>query len=177
MQCTGSTLVVKLPYGVMGKVKTMEKGKGTSNYHEREGEVDEIYRELDAKHSGKYEVPKLRLWARMISSNLHDSMDYPPKIPVFGGGLQPKRPRQDLSSALNGAAVAFTQALNHGQGTGSEEQPTSITTTQMQVDLRMKNLEQLKFIKQLYDNGVLTETEFTEQKENILSAIRNLLAR
>lgn len=48
-----------------------KRKRETSNYHEREVEVDEIYKELEAKHSGDYEVPKLRLWARMISSNLH----------------------------------------------------------------------------------------------------------
>ena len=161
--------------------KSEDNGKGkrkreTSKYNEREIEVDEIYRELEAKHSEKFEVPKLRLWARMISSNLHDSIDDPPKIPVFGGS-KPKRPRQDLSNALSGAAIALTQALNHKKGTDSDEQSTSISTTttmQMQVDLRMKNLEQLKFIKQLYDDRVLTEAEFTEQKENVLSAIRKL---
>ena len=69
--------MVKLPCGVMEKIKTkaVQKEKGREKHPTimkgREVEVDEIYKELEAKHSGDYEVPKLRLWARMISSNLH----------------------------------------------------------------------------------------------------------
>ena len=150
--------MVTLPYGVMGKVK---RKRETSKYNEREIEVDEIYRELEAKHSEKFEVPKLRLWARMISSNLHDSIDDPPKIPVFGGS-KPKRPRQDLSNALSGAAIALTQALNHKKGTDSDEQSTSISTTttmQMQVDLRMKNLEQLNAVSMTVSTSLVDSSK------------------
>ena len=38
----------------------------------------------------------------------------------------------------------------------------------------MKNLEQLRYDKQLLDDGILSETEFAEQKENILLAIKKL---
>ncbi len=87
-----------------------ENGKGkrkrevSSNYEEREDEVTDIYKELVAKHSEDYKIPKLCLWARMISSNLHGSMENPPKIPVFGGCPQ-KRQKNDLSTALSGAAI------------------------------------------------------------------------
>ncbi len=39
----------------------------------------------------------------------------------------------------------------------------------LNVDLRMKNLEQLHYIKQLLDDDILTEKEYTQQKERIFS--------
>ena len=38
--------------------------------------------ELRDKH---YELPKLRLWARMIGSGIHDSTDTAPNIAAFSG--------------------------------------------------------------------------------------------
>ena len=37
-----------------------------SNWQEKEDEVDEVYKTLKEKHGSKYDVPKLRLWARMV---------------------------------------------------------------------------------------------------------------
>ena len=42
------------------------------------------------------------------------------------------------------------------------------------VDLRMKNLQQLRFIQQLFDDNILSQDEFLEQKKSILEALRKL---
>ena len=55
-----------------------------------------MYKELKDKHADKYATPKLRLWARMVSSNLHDDLDNPPNIPAFTG-TTPKRSQQQDS--------------------------------------------------------------------------------
>ena len=57
----------------MGK-KRKREDTFVSKYHEWESEVEEEFKELTKKHSEKYDVPKLRLWARMIASNLHDNI-------------------------------------------------------------------------------------------------------
>ena len=41
-------------------------------------------------------------------------------------------------------------------------------------DVRMKNLEQLKFLQQLYEDGILSHAEFIEQKGIILDSLRKL---
>ena len=56
----------------------------------------------------------------------------------------------------------------------SKSVPTTTVSPAMAVDLRMKNLEQLRYAKQLLDDGILSETEFAEQKENILLTIKKL---
>ena len=42
------------------------------------------------------------------------------------------------------------------------------------MDLRMKSLEQLRSLKQLLDDGVLSDQEYLELKQDILTALRNL---
>ena len=36
----------------------------------------------------------------------------------------------------------------------------------------MKNLEQLRYLQQLFDDGILNEKEFAEQKNNVLSSLQ-----
>ena len=42
------------------------------------------------------------------------------------------------------------------------------------VELRMKNFEQLPYLQQLFEDGILSDTEYTEQKRSILSFLRKL---
>ena len=42
------------------------------------------------------------------------------------------------------------------------------------VDLRMKNLEQLRYLQSLYDDKILTQDELMEQKQITLDALRKL---
>ena len=60
------------------------------------------------KHGDEYSLPKLRLWARMISSNLNDDYETPLDIPAFHESEAKKCHRQSsFSNAISGAAVAF----------------------------------------------------------------------
>ena len=56
-----------------------------SRYREKEEEVEEVASELLNKHKDKYEYPLIRLWARMIASHQHKSLENPPNIPIFTG--------------------------------------------------------------------------------------------
>ena len=38
----------------------------------------------------------------------------------------------------------------------------------------MKNYEQLRYLQQLYDDGILSTEEYREQKELIIGSIRKL---
>lgn len=148
----------------------------------RQDEVEETYEDLKRRHHNTYSSPQLRLWARMIVSHLHSDRDSPLNIPAFSKNTSgPKRSQQSFSDAITGAAVAFAQALrNDNQCTSQPATPTPVCTTAgtlsaaKVVDLRMKNFEQLRYLQQLFDNGILTQAEYTEQKNNILCALRNL---
>ena len=151
---------------------------------EKEDYVDEVYKDLKDKHGEKYDTPKLRLWSRMIASNLHDDLEKPPDIPAFSG-VTPKRPRKEsMTDALTGAAVAFAKTFSSSniqqakltdsvQAQVSPSTSTGISPAKA-VELRGKNFQQLRCLQQLYDEGILNEQEYSEQKQSILAALRKL---
>ena len=92
-----------------------------STRHEKEEEVDIIYKDLKEKHDTKFDIPKLRLWARMIATDLHDDYNDPPNIPAFSGSMA-KKPRKDsIYEALTGAAEAFAKVIT---SSGEQERST-----------------------------------------------------
>ena len=161
---------------------------------DKEDEVEKIVMELSKKHP-EIEKTKIRLWARMISGGLHDDYEKPPDIPAFHRPL--KRPRKDnnLSDALCGAATAVCRALSpgpssagssssgssgsssssgsSGSSSGSHMMPFSVSPTRA-VNLRMKSYEQLRYLKQLFDDGIIRDKEYKEQKEHVMTTLRKL---
>ncbi len=128
-------------------------------------------------------MPQLRLWARMIHCGTHEDYQEPPHVPMITG-MPPKRPKKDsLTEALTGAAEAVAKAF-----APSPSQPLSASSSHLipttsgtvgispgkSVELRMKNLQQLRVIQQLYEENILSDSELTEQKAIILDALRKL---
>ena len=141
-----------------------------------EDEVDDIMKTLKEKHVDMA-IPKLRLWARLIHSGHHDDYDAPPNIPLITGSPNPTKGKKEsistMSDAFTGAANAIASALKH---TRTPETPTSSSTVSPMktAQLRRSCLEDLKRIKELFEDYVLSEEEFAEQKKNILSSLKSL---
>ena len=111
----------------------------------------------------------------MICSNLHEDMENPPDIPAFSGSVPKKRQKESVTDVLAGAALAFAKAFtnektNQASGSMSVSQPpvTGGVSPGKAIELRMKNFEQLCYLQQLYDDGILNAKEFAEQKQNIV---------
>ena len=68
---------------------------------------------------------------------------------------------------------AFKSNQNKSPQCESSVQPVGVSPGRA-VELRMKNFEQLRYLQQLYDDGILTQIEYEEQKEKILSSLRKL---
>ena len=158
--------------------RSKKRRKKDSDFSSRrqEKENDSAFKVLKEKHGDKYSTPKLRLWARMYSSDLHDDLDKPPNIPAFQSDVTPKRPRREsLSDVLSGTAVAIAQALKKPSEVNASVQlpPSGISPTKA-VELRMKNYEQLRYLQQLFADGILSSTEFEEQKHSVLTSLRKL---
>ena len=136
--------------------------------------MDDVYQDLRKRHGEMYSTPQLRLWARMVTANLHEDLDTPPSVPAFGNA--PKRPRhqsESLSDTIGGAAVAIVKALRGETSTKGCMLPSStpnMSPTKF-VELRMKNFEQLQ---QLFEDDVVTEEEYAEQKQSIFCALNKL---
>ena len=134
-----------------------------SSKQEREDEVEDIlYQELKEKHANKFDIPKMRLWARMIASNIHCSMDDPPSIPAFGVTKKTRRESNSMTDALSGAAVAIVNALSNKENSNGLQKAAESThkahadTTSPGkiVELRRKYLEQLRYVQQLHKDDI-----------------------
>ena len=73
------------------------------NHQEKGEESKAIFKELQEKHSSKYEMPRLRLWSRMVSVGIHNNYDEPPNIPAFSGTKRAKK--KTLSECFSGATI------------------------------------------------------------------------
>ena len=145
----------------------------------KEDKVDTIFRELREKHDGDtYETPQLRLWARMIQCGTHDDYDDPPRVPMITGIL-PKRPKKEsITDALTAAATAVAKAFSPPStsqvATASSQMPSTPTVGMSpgkSIELRMKNLQQLRYVQELYEENILSEAEFMEQKQDSLQKL------
>ena len=150
--------------------------KKSSKRDNKEKEVEDIFQDLKDRHASDYSGPQLRLWARMISNGLHEDLDNPPNVPMITG-TAPKRPKQDsLTEALTSVATVFAKMIN----TPSSSQSAGATSSTVGMspckaaDLRMKHLEQLRYLQQLMEDSIISESEFKEQKEIIIATLRKI---
>jgi len=86
----------------------------------------------------------------------------------------------DNNLAISGAAVAFANALASKSPKGAvienktTNEETGIISPRRAVELRMKNFEHLRYLQELLDDKILTQDEYIEQKQAILSSLRKL---
>jgi len=111
----------------------------------------------------------------MVCSGIHDNIDKPPDIPAFGASV--KKPlKESLADAITGAAATLVKKFDvHSSEVCCENTP-SVTGVSpgKTIQLRMKNLKQLKYLQSLFEDGILNESEYSEQKSCILSSLRKL---
>ena len=109
--------------GLEKRKRKRDGDSGTTRRSEEE-DVDAIFRELKEKHGNNYSVPQLRLWARMLHCNTHDSQESPPAVPMFSDNCVAKRPkRESLSEFISEAVVAVRKALEP-KGTPDDSGPS-----------------------------------------------------
>ena len=168
--------------------KRKKSEERTTKREEKEQRVEDLAIELQELHSGKLELndTQYRLWARMIVSGIHASKDTPPQVPLITG-VTPKRKQSDtFKETMVEAATAVIKAVADNRATPTIVQTPQIqqTITQSQegvgvspgkaAEIRGKSFDQLGTLKRLFEDGVLTEKEFEEQKGIILSGLKKL---
>jgi hypothetical protein len=139
-----------------------EESTGCSRRQEKENNIEKAYEELRLKHKDSFKSTQLKLWARMIINDLHESYDDPPNVPLITG--MTKQKRRDATTTPARAVSPPTNTLAH----------VNIMSPGRCADVRMKNLQQLRYLQQLHQDNVLTESEFEEQKKKVLEALRTL---
>lgn len=168
---------------VRKKRKEKETGNVTKR-QKREEDMDQLVEKLQEKHGELLTVLQYRLWARTILSGVHDDMNNPPPLPMIKGYAPKSQKKDSLCDAIAGAATAVVKVLNgpstspSGSAPGSSAVYTSpsstVTSPTVCADIRMKNLEQLRYLQQLLDDGILSSEEFLEQKRMILDTLRKI---
>ena len=154
--------------------KKRKEESGCSRRQIKDDNVEKAFNKLVEKHSSKYTKPQFKLWARMIVNDLHESYDQPPNVPLITG-VVPKPKKESMSDIIAGAAAAIVKAITPVPDSEPlRQEPTLGISPCRSADIRLKNLQQLKYIKELYQDNVLSESEFTEQKLSILEALRTL---
>ena len=155
-----------------------KENKESTRKKDKEDELEGVYWELKKRHGEKWPDPHMRLWARYKVNGYHNDLDTPPAAPPFTGFL-PKRAKQEsLSEALTSAATAFAQVFTGSAACRSETStpplpPVSVGMSPLKAaDLRMKHLEQLRYLQQLMEDGIISEGEFVEQKGIVLENLR-----
>ena len=152
------------------------KRRKMTQREEKEGMVDEIVQDLKEKYDESFSEPQYRLWARMIVTGAHSSKDAPPKIPMFCG-IPSKRKAPKVSPA---AAIAKAVTVASSQTTivnsPQTQSPLSVAGVSpgRAADIRGRSYNQLSTLKKLFQDGVLSQDEFEEQKDLILDGLRKL---
>ena len=91
----------------------------------------------------------------------------------------PKQKKESFVKALTGAATTIAKALN--PSTISPVQSIAASTGTCNISplktttIWRSCLEDLKRLKDLHDNGVLTDEEFAEEKQQMLASLKNLI--
>ena len=166
------------PEQVIAESRKSANDSAVTKRQAREEEIDSIFRQLQESHDDAYSVPQLRLWARMVISGTHDDLETPPRVPMIVGAPIPKRPKQQdsMTSAITNAATAFANAISPKPSIAASSTPTCAlgVSPGKAADIRMKNLEKLRYMQQLMEDGILISEEFIEQKQIILASLCNL---
>ena len=139
-----------------------KKKRETQHSRKRDDEMEDIFQKLKTTHRSAYSGSQLRLWAWMVASNIHD-MEQPPKVPMITGGIQRQTRRDTLTEAVTSAATAIAKVFSTTPESNCSS--STVSSPRKTADVRMKNLEQLRCLQQLRDDGIPTTNEFITQKE------------
>jgi len=139
-----------------------------------ESTLEELTDELKQIHGDKYNYAQLKMWARMIGSQQWKSKDNPPPIPMICGSHSKEKRKDDTSGALTEAAVAFAHALRGSPVAAVKTPPSTGISPGKKAQLSQQYLQQLTTIRNLHDDGILTDEEFGDEKRRIMTNLRSL---
>jgi hypothetical protein len=105
----------------------------------------------------------------MVASNIHDDMEQPPKVSMITGGIQRQTRRDTLTEAVTSVATAIAKVFSTTPESNCSS--STVSSPRKTADVRMKNLEQLRCLQQLRDDGILTTNEFITQILKSLSKL------
>ena len=162
---------------VAEKVEPAAKKKKSTSRDSIEDEIDTIFKKLKEKHPDKGS-PAIRLWARLIQNGRWDNYDSPPPIPLITGDKngrgKSKKESRTATDVIAGVLVKALQPHSTSPGTKISESSVAKISPMKTATIRQSCLEDLKRLKDLLEDGVLTKDEFMEEKRQILDTLKGL---
>jgi len=152
------------------KVKGNQKRKKKALEEQKE-HVEQVKSELREKHGDSYTplqyTPlQYTLWAEM---GAHKSLDNTPQVQMFTGEKKQK-PDNEMSTVFTELAKSVVNVLS------PQTRPPTANSGRVSpiklADLHSRDIHQMRELHSLYELGALTESEFKEQKELILSQLK-----
>ncbi|XP_044167062.1 uncharacterized protein LOC122951088 isoform X2 [Acropora millepora] len=103
---------------------------------------------------------KIRVWAKMLINGNHKSEDDTPHFPFFTGRKAGVRKRD--------CAVSASKDVSSAQST------STVTSNNDKMLKRGAIIQQLKDIKLLKDNGILSTDEFNKERDKLVTELEKL---
>ena len=152
--------------------KRRKKGEEcATKCEEVEQRVEDLAKELKGD---KLELTETQycLWARMIVTGVHASKDTPPQVPLITGVATKRKQAETFKDT----AIMKAAASNHPSPTVVQTPHIQQTITQSQeatgvspgkaAEIHSKSFDQLGTLKKVFEDGILTQNEFEEQRHS-----------
>ncbi len=144
------------------KKEASGKGKSKSNYERKLDQVETILGRLKEKQLGRYPEEKLRAWAHLIQMEKHASYNEPPDLPFFRG-------RQKSDKGSGGSAASAS-----AKGSGTDVTGNTGVSPSKKLLMRTQCIEQLDKWHTLLEKGGITQSQYSELQEKILSDMKDM---
>ena len=141
---------------------------------EKDSAVKKCIEDLKSAHKEKYTPMQYRIWAEMKMGGLHDNMTTPPATSMFvrAGGTTPKRATSasdPMSQAISQLASALTpSASSTNVSSRVGDSPAKV------IDNRSKCYRQLAELKNLVESRLLSEEEYTSERQAVMDVLHKL---
>ena len=157
-----------------------------SKQDERRAKTEEYETKLKDKHGDKFTSFQFKLWTEMLTSGVHTDLDVPPAASMFGRETKKAKAPQKDSSDLSAAVVdmvSVVSTLSQALSTSAQAQLNRPHTSSShpvswspmkRAELRSMYLKQMTELRQLYDDGILSEEEYEEQRLELVESLRQL---
>ena len=148
--------------------KNKEKKKKKKDDESKEEKVEKNIQTLQGKHGKEFTPMQYRIWAEMHVGGYQPSLDEAPSNSMFlrAGGAATKRTTADIvSQAIN----QLTPVLSPGVAA-----PTSHSSPAKLINNRSKCYKQLGELKNLMQTGILSDEEYSREREAIMGTLKSL---
>ena len=151
------------------KIKDKKKKRKKKDGESKEEKVEETIQALQDKQGKEFTPMQYRIWAEMHVGGYQPSLDEAPSNSMFlraGGAAIKRRTTADIvSQAINQLAPALSPSV---------ALPTSHSSPAKLIDNRSKCYKQLGELKNLMQAGILSDEEYSREREAIMGTLKSL---